>query len=246
MSQSLLLPGEPIPQDLLPINSSSSKSLTLGPGVRFLPPSVISASKSGTVSTDNRKRSIWIEDNGGGRYIPAVGDQVIATVHHSSMDMYHCSVVPYAPHANLGHMAFEGVTRKTRPVLQTGSLVYARVSSAERYLEPELECVRPATGKADGLGELKGGMLFDISLGFARRLLLSRPREDGQISILEDLGKRGLSFEVAVGRNSKIWINSGSIKTTIAIGRLLQDVDKGSLTLEEQEQMVKKFIRSNS
>lgn len=38
-------------------------------------------------------------------------------------------------------------------------------------MDPELECFDAETGKANGLGELKGGMVFSVSLGTARRLL---------------------------------------------------------------------------
>ena len=240
----IILPGELLPQDHLTTNDKTSKSLALGTGVHFRYPSTLIALNAGTVSIDQRKRSVWIDGNGSGRYRPTVGDQVIATVHHSSADLYHCSIVPYSIHATLGHMAFEGVTRKTRPVLQSGDLVYARVSRAEKHIEPELECVRPTTGKADGLGELKGGTVFDVSLGFARRLLLSKPRDDGNICVLEDLGSRGLSFEIAIGRSGRVWVNSSGTATTIAIGRILGEVDRKNLNLREQEQLVKQVMRS--
>ena len=241
---SILLPGERLGQDRLPTQSRSSKSLTIGPGLRFVHPSAIEAANAGTSWTDDRRNSVWIENNGRGRYSPAVGDQVIATVHHASMEQYHCTLAPRAPQATLGYLAFEGVTRKTRPILPAGSIVYARVSQAHKYFDPELECLQPSTGKAGGFGELKDGMLFDISLGMARRLLMSRPKVDGRVSVLEDLGERGLRFEVAVGRNGKIWVNSDSNQTTIAIGRVLQEADNNTLTADEQEKMVKHVLRS--
>ncbi len=58
-----------------------------------------------------------------------------------------------------------------------GALVYARVSVANKDMEPELDCIHPSTGKSDGFGELKEGFMFKCSLGLARRyvhaLLLS-------------------------------------------------------------------------
>jgi exosome complex component RRP40 len=35
-------------------------------------------------------------------------------------------------------------------------------------MEPEIECVDPATGKSDGFGELKGGYMVAVSLQLAR------------------------------------------------------------------------------
>lgn len=242
----VVLPGDTLSRDQLPSQSKSSRTLTLGPGVQFSPPSTLTVINSGTVSTESRKNSVWIENNGGGRYHPTVGDYVIATVRHSSVDTYRCTLASHAPQANLGQMAFEGVTRKTRPILQPGSLVYARISQAQKYLDLELECVHPSIGKAEGLGELKGGTLFDISLGMARRLLMNKPRDDGRIVLLENLGEQGLHFEVAVGRNGKVWINSNNIKTTIAIGRALQEADQNKLTVEEQDKLVKHIIHSGA
>ena len=94
-------------------------------------------------------------------------------MHHSSVDFYHCAISPYTSFATLPQLAFEGASKKTRPVLHPGSLVYARVALANKHMDPEIECVHPSTGKADGLGELKDGMIFNISLGMARKLMMT-------------------------------------------------------------------------
>ena len=61
---------------------------------------------------------------------------------------------------------------------QIGTLVYARVSVASRDMEPELECVDATTGKAEGFGELKGGLMIHTSLEFARQYVLSPSSTD--------------------------------------------------------------------
>jgi len=145
----------------------------------------------------------------------------------------------------LPQLAFEGASKKTRPVLQQGSLVYARVSLSNKHMDPEIECVHPSTGKGEGLGELKGGMVFDISLGMARRLLMLKTREDGGVAVLEDLAERGLRFEVAVGRNGRIWIHSDSVKTTLLIGKAVTEIDSKVLTLIEQAKLVTKLMKQS-
>lgn len=60
---------------------------------------------------------------------------------------------------------FRGGSR-THP--QVGTLIYARVTVSSRDMEPEIECVDPATGKSDGFGELKGGYMVTASLQLAR------------------------------------------------------------------------------
>jgi exosome complex component RRP40 len=172
-----------------------------------------------------------------------VGDLVVATVHHSSTDAYHARLSDYTAFATLPQLAFEAATKKTRPQLTPGTLVYARIALADRYMDPELECVSAATGKADGLGPLVGGMLFDISLAMSRRLMMSRPAEQGAVVLLDELGALGVAFEIAVGRNGKLWVNSKTVKATIAIGKAVQEIDSRRLGVEEQKKMARKLAR---
>lgn len=83
-----------------------------------------------------------------------------------------------AHQATLPALSFEGATKRHKPNLKVGALVYAKVVSADRFTEPELTCVNAVTGKSDGFGDLKTtdergektghAMLFRTSLGLAR------------------------------------------------------------------------------
>ena len=157
--------------------------------------------------------------------------------------MYYASITDYAPNATHPHLSFEGATKKTRPQLAAGALVYARVSMANKHMDPEIECVSSSAGKSDTLGPLTGGMLFDISLGMARRLMLPKPAEKGGVVVLDELGAAGVAFEIAVGRNGKVWVDSKAIKTTLAIGRTIQDTDRNNLTPDEQKKTARKAVR---
>ena len=92
------------------------------------------------------------------------------------------------------------------------------------------------------MGELKGGMVFDVSLGMARRLLLAKQREDGGVAVLEEIAEK-VAFEVAVGRNGKVWVKSAGVKETLLVGKALQETDKQSLSIDEQVKLVKKLLR---
>jgi len=92
------------------------------------------------------------------------------------------------------------------------------------------------------MGELKGGMLFDISLGMARRLLLAKQREDGGIAVLEEIAEKA-AFEIAVGRNGKVWVKSGGVKETLLVGKALQETDAQGLGVDAQIKLVKKLLR---
>lgn len=155
-------------------------------------------------------------------------------------------LAPYTSNALLPILAFEMATKKTRPQLTAGQLVYARVCLANKHMDAELECVNPATGKADGLGPLTGGMLFTLSLGFVRRLLMPKSATEGGVVVLEELGKMGLGFETAVGRNGKVWVKSEAVKTILIVGRTLREADEGKLDVEAQKQLVKQVVRETS
>ncbi|MCJ1349753.1 exosome non-catalytic core subunit rrp40 [Peltigera leucophlebia] len=229
---SFVIPGDIIPTEDLPMPSNGSKPLKLGPGLRHTPPSTISAVLAGSLCIEPKKNAIWVE-NSTGRYIPQIHDVVIATVHHSSTDFFHCAISPYTTFAQLPHLAFEGASKKTRPQLVAGSLIYARVTSASKFMDPELVCVNPSTGKSEGMGELKGGMVFSLSLGMSRSLLAKKQTNEGGQLVLEEMAKK-LAFEVAIGRNGLVWVKADGVRETLLVGRALQKADKASFGVEEK------------
>lgn len=131
-------------------------------------------------------------------------------------------------------------------MLASGALVYARVAVAHRHMDPEIECVSSATGKADGLGPLTGGMLFPISLGFARRLMMPKSATEGKVVVLDELADAGLQFETATGRNGRFWVDSESAATVIAVGRAVQETDEKRLGVEEQKKLAKRLSNISS
>ena len=74
-----------------------------------------------------------------------------------------------AHYGTLDALAFEGATKRSKPNLKIGSLLYARVSLAHKDMDPELECFDAQTRKADGFGELKRGFVVRCSLRMCRK-----------------------------------------------------------------------------
>lgn len=124
--------------------------------------------------------------------------------------------------------------------------MYARIALANRHMDPEIECVSSSTGKSEGLGPLTGGMLYTVSLGMARRLMMPKSVQEGRIVVLEELGNAGLQFETAAGRNGKFWVDSENVKTVIAVGRAVLETDERRLDVEEQKKLVRKIIKDLS
>jgi exosome complex component RRP40 len=233
---SILLPGDPIPPSALP---TSKKALKIGPGLHHIHPSTLRASIPGTIATDNKKNAIWLEYEGG-RYTPSQGDLVIGTVIRSSAESFMVSLSPHTPPVSLPHLAFEGASKKTRPQLHSGDLVYARVLSVSTQTESEIQCFNENTGKSEGMGPLKGGMVFDVSCSFARRLMMGKKR--GGVLILEAIAEK-VAFEVAVGRNGRVWVGAESVSVVVAVGRALTIADEERLDEEGQKSLVKKLLK---
>ena len=83
--------------------------------------------------------------------------------------------------------------------------------------------------------------MFDISLGMARRLLVAKQREEGGVAVLEEVAAK-VAFEIAVGRNGKVWVKSGGVRETLVVERSLQETDEGGLGVEEQVKLVRRLL----
>jgi exosome complex component RRP40 len=174
------------------------------------------------------------------QYIPTTNDLVIATITRSLGEYYNVQITPHAPPAILPQLAFEGATKKTRPQLHSGDVVYCRIASATKHADVELECFNSNTGKAEGLGPLKAGMLFDVSCQFARRLMMGKR---GGVVLLEELAER-LAFEVAIGRNGRVWVDGGEdVRTAVIVGRALKAADEEGLDEKGQREVVKRLMK---
>ncbi|TQS32213.1 hypothetical protein Golomagni_07478 [Golovinomyces magnicellulatus] len=245
-SETFVLPGDQIDPSLIP--SHPKKPLRLGPGLRHVPPNDILPTVAGQVVTDHHKNAIRVETSAGrsSQYTPRVGELVIGTVHKTAADVYYVLLSDYTSPALLPQLSFEGATKKTRPVLSPGSLVYARVTMANKHMDAELECVSGSTGKADGLGPLTGGMLYNISQGMSRRLMMPKSVQDGKLVVLEELASAGLQFETATGRNGRFWVDSDNVKTVLAVGRAVKETDEKNLSVEDQKKLVKRLLKELS
>ncbi len=69
----------------------------------------------------------------------------------------------------------------------------------------------PCCSQASGFGQLKGGFAFECSLSLARTLLSQPP-----CPVLAALG-RLVQFEIAVGMNGCVWVNSPQPRVTINV-----------------------------
>lgn len=111
-------------------------------------------------------------------------------------------------------------------------------------MDHELECMSATNGKSEGLGPLKGGMVWGVSLGMARRLMMGEKRRREVGCVVLDLLAERVRFEVAVGRNGVVWVNGGEdARVTVAVGRAVKETDEWNLSVEEQKKVVGRLLK---
>lgn len=215
----LIFPGDEVHID-------SQKPTSLGPGLYHNPLTQdIEATNAGIeVVTETRKgQTAYIEYNSR-RYTPAVGDFVIGVITGQFSDSYKVSLSSFSSSVTLSYMAFPNASKKNKPTLKIGDLVYARVCAAEKELEAEIECLDSTTGKDAGFGLLEGGMIADVSLGLARQMLF-----DQNFPLMKILSSF-TQFEIAIGVNGKVWLKCDKVRSTLACYRSLLDCEKIPIT----------------
>lgn len=135
--------------------------------------------------------------------------------------------------------SFDGATKRNRPMLKENDVIYCRVLSVNRDMEPELTCCSIkkkkdwVTGDSQ-FGELKGGYIFDCSLSLCKHLL------DPKCMILKAIGEK-VSYEIAIGMNGKVWVSSESPKLTIHISMAIQNSE--NMNEMKIKEMVKKLFQ---
>ena len=73
--------------------------------------------------------------------------------------------------------------------------------------------------------------------------MLPKPMEKGNLVVLDELGVQGVAFEIAVGRNGKVWVDSKNVKTTLAIGKAIVETDEKGLGAGDQIKLARKLAR---
>jgi len=247
----VVLPGDNVTEHVFSNNESDPKKIPkLGTGLRYdASNQQVYATISGRLERRRNKAVYFIKQNLH-RYRPALEDRVVGIVEDrmgsdgAGGDVYRINIGASHP-ATLGNLAFEGATKRNKPSLQAGQLLYARISALhDGRLDPVLSC--QLGPHDDGIprkdwmtnegcyGELRGGTVCRISTGLARELL------DPNSLVLSELANAKLAFEVAIGVNGFLWVHSRLPEYTI----LIQNAIKNSEVLTEAQvrAMVKSLV----
>lgn len=197
------------------------------------------------------------------QYIPAVHDSVVVQVTNRGPESYQCTLFTSSTPSSLPSLAFEGATKRSKPNIRVGSLLYATVVSAGRHVESELSCFASESGKSEGFGELKVengegiATIFPVSCGLARRcvhlnvLLESAACHSSSTEVLFSYSSlldrkhpllsqvaAHFPFETAIGMNGLIWVRAASPKQVVAIGQILRHSDERARELAFGKEMM--------
>ncbi|XP_034039871.1 exosome complex component RRP40-like [Thalassophryne amazonica] len=209
---------------------AQAEKMICGPGLRRNGERLV-VCKSG-VLRHKTPNVFWI-DSQQRKYVPAKGESVIGIVTTKSGDVFKVDVGG-SEQASLSYLAFEGATKRNRPNVQVGDLVFGQFIIANKDMEPELACI-DSSGRANGMGVFgSGGLLFKVSLGLVRRLLAP------QSNIRQDLEKL-FPFELVVGMNGRLWVKAASVQQTLIIANLLESCE--NMTVEQRQALVRKVAQ---
>lgn len=219
----VVIPGDQLTLPQPEVKSKKTK-IILGPGLRHNDGKVF-ACKAGILKQNSN--TFWI-DTYQKRYIPSKGETVIGLVVQKAGDVFRVDIGASEP-AALSYLAFEGATKKNRPDVSVGDIVFAKLLVAYKDFESELICV-DSLGKKMKLGVLSGGFVFNCSINLARRLRSS------DCTLIDSIKKHiQVPIEIVVGMNGRVWINAKNERDIIAVGNAILAAEHK--TDEEIDQM---------
>ncbi|XP_011931279.1 PREDICTED: exosome complex component RRP40 isoform X2 [Cercocebus atys] len=181
-----------------------------------------------------RHRRAWGAAAPGMEYVPVKGDHVIGIVTAKSGDIFKVDVGGSEP-ASLSYLSFEGATKRNRPNVQVGDLIYGQFVVANKDMEPEMVCI-DSCGRANGMGVIgQDGLLFKVTLGLIRKLLAP------DCEIIQEVGKL-YPLEIVFGMNGRIWVKAKTIQQTLILANILEACEH--MTSDQRKQIFSRLAES--
>ncbi|KAK2197992.1 bifunctional K Homology domain [Babesia duncani] len=136
-------------------------------------------------------------------YFPKVGDHVIGIVMAKNQEFFTLDIGAMQEATLPAIDGFRGATKRNRPSLVEGDVIFCQVTKITLFLEHpfELSCinandVKQWSTKEAYFGQLESGFVFPVPLGMAIALSLPSSPILGRLS-------KGCKFEIAVGLNGR-------------------------------------------
>lgn len=151
-------------------------------------------------------------------YSPKEEDVVLGVIVQKSSEFVKVDINSYS-YAILNTKDFEGATKKLKPIINLGDVIFARISKVNKFDAPVLSCVSEYAGNkswASGesfFGILNGGNIYDFPKIYAWDFY----KENFALERLYDVA----NFEIVFGMNGKMWIKSESSENISNIYEIL-------------------------
>lgn len=194
-----------------------------------------------------------------GRYQPLLHDRVVGIVEDrtgsdgAGGDLYRVQIGS-GHTATLSNLAFEGATKRNKPALKPGQVVYARVAALYAHIDMELSCQLGPVDVGQNLtrrdwmtdegcyGVLQGGTVLRVPHDWARRALLPNLQHVLWQELLDNSNKNknSLAGEIAVGCNGWIWMHAASSSATILLYNIIRNAPV--LTEAQTRAMIRQMV----
>jgi len=150
-------------------------------------------------------------------YSPREEDVILGIIVQKSSEFVKVDINTYS-YAILNTKDFEGATKKLKPTINLGDVVFARVSKVNKFDAPVLSCVSEYGNKSWASGEsffgiLNGGNLYDLPRIHAWDFY----KNNYALNRLYDVA----NFEIVFGMNGKMWIKSDTAENVSNIHEIL-------------------------
>lgn len=166
-------------------------------------------------------------------YSPKIDDMIVGTIIGKNMDQYKVDINSYIP-AVLGTSEFEGATKKTKPNLKIGDLVFAKVVKTNKFDSPILSCIS-GDGKTWSSGEaffgvINHGHTFKVPLNMVNLYFYFGEKLFSRIN-------DAVEYEYNLGHNGTMVVNCENFTMIPKIKDLIKDW--GKMMLEQINKGVK-------
>jgi exosome complex component RRP40 len=208
-----VLPGDTIALSTLPSPLDSSSSITLGPGLHY--DQDTSAFTSHACGHIREPSSLTY-------YVDGHRPSLLVDIGYNEL-------------ASLSLYDFEGSTKRTKPNVDRGDVIYGRLK-IDGECQPQIICMNE-DGKADGMGVLQeNGYIFDIPIDTANDLI-------DRDNLLAELGNE-IPYEIAIGANGRVWVKAATTRTMIALRKVLLERTKNKMNVNELKTLFQQSLVS--
>ena len=197
----LLFPGETCDfnRNLLPYNVFSYKPHNSNKDIKN---NQLVSKKSSLLDTSSKKNksALYI----GKIYTPSIDDVVIGTITLKQYDQYKVDINT-SRDASLGLIEFEGATKKTKPNLIVGDVLFCRVVRDNKFDSTILSCksfdnVKNWSSGESTFGQLTGGNVYELNRLHCWWLI----NDNAITERIRDY----VEYEMCIGMNGRIWIKA--------------------------------------